>query len=303
MIKKYLFPVLLMPFLLQPTFANTEAMQGAMVDSIFSDPKVQKELDKRWSQISDVLKSYQERVAAEDRIAYLAAEKWTKVNPNTPKNMLEFLAQSARYSYSNRDTPDAKAIAENVEAGIQVLFMEFTPITTFQGTKITDALTMADTMKEALFTPKSNYKNIKKVFKLPLSDYFEIWNAYPNTIDLLDPEYVKKEYHPVYVGSQYVIFSYSQAQFNALREKYDEAVEAFYKDPLNKVKNNKPIDYWQYANKFVDVDISEVKSFKTFSDKFGQETVNTVRDAVINYATMKTNKLELPPEVEKYLNS
>lgn len=104
-------------------------------------------------------------------------------------------------------------------------------------------------------------------------------------------------------GTQFIIFINSQAVLNKFKRMYDKDVELFYKDPLNKVKHNKPIDYWTYVSRHTDRGSAQAKSYNAFYKKFGKETVEKVKRAVIDYVTMKTNKVVLPSEVEKYLNS
>lgn len=186
--KKLLFSLMISPFLLQPAIANTDALMGAMLDDALSDPEVQKELNDRWNQVSSILQDYQNRVVAQDRAIFELAKTWTKLNPNTPKNAMELLAQCGRLFYANRTNPNAVELSNSAEAGVGSLFNEYTPVVPTVDTN----LTVANTFKEAVFLPRSNYKNLTKLDNPSISDNFEIWAAYPNTVDLLSPDYVKK---------------------------------------------------------------------------------------------------------------
>lgn len=298
-----------MPILLpQVKAAGADAVAQALIDV---DPRAQQAIRNQKKLQEDFLKAYDARrrqeaarVDAQNRIMYETAEIWTQINPETPKTGLELAAQAFRLSYNRRNiTAESKQLAEAIPDAVNSFFTDYSPVLPVNNIDVHTVRLVISVTKDLMFTPRSKCKTIQKSAQIGWDEYFDLWKAYPKTIDLLTPEYVASRYHPVSTAGLYNVSQYVHSAINFYAIEYQKYVERFNKDPLNKVRKNQPLKFWDYVGTKTRWDSVTSNAWTAFKKKFPQKTIDKTKQAIIDYATMKTLKLQLPKEVESYLNS
>ncbi len=307
--RKFVFSMLSSPCLFSPlavAYAQTNAV-GAYTDFLreqaMKDPEVKQHLDFMANAYNDIVA----RLNAQDKAIFEHAKRWTECTPTPPKNMMELVAQRYRVIYADQNlNQESKKLASYVTSGVYSLFVEGSTLTPYQYASLDTVVYWTCFVKEAMFAPFSKYKNIdiSKISKITLSEYFEMWRATSKTADLLTMEYVKMNYHPCKIGETTVAPVFSQKLLITLNNDYNNHyLVQFNKDPLNKVRKNKPMDFWTYVSQATEYQNVTSPSIKIFLKKFSEEDIEKTKQAMCDYIQFKSSKINLPKKVEKYLNS
>lgn len=298
-----------MPILLpQVKAAGVESFAQALIDI---DPEAQQALKNQKKLQEDFFRAYEARiqqeaakVKAQNKFYYDRAKNWTALNTETPKNGLEFAAQSLRFQYSQRDiNEEQKKLASVIPSTVRNLFSDYSPAFPLKNITVEGVKSTISLAKDLLFTPRSKAGSLEKVFAIGWDEYFEIWKAYPKTIDLCTAEYVENHYHPSCTTSIYTICQQSIRLYLIFDSEYKKYVERFNKDPLNKIRKNKPLNFPDYVGTISKLETVTSEPWLAFKAKFSKEILEKTEKNIIDYATMKSLKLEIPKEVEAYLNS
>lgn len=306
MLKKTIFISLSTLIFAHGTFAASNEMVSSMYEAYAEqNPEVMNSLQKEWNTYQSALQKYAQRVQAQDKQNYDAAVQWTKVNPTPPTTAMELFAQSLRNANElGFFSSTGKFRKDFLEATISHFFDAHTLTMSVNNMSARETSQTLNILKQAVFSPRSQYKNLQQATATSWEDSFALWNATPKTIELLDPEYVRKGYHPASIGNLGLFVTLATVKAKLTEESdYKDYVTRFNKDPMNRMKGNKPQSLNEYLKSHLETSYSKAESRDAFVRKFSEDTIAKVRQSLADYAMMKTNKLELPPEVVEYLNS
>lgn len=306
MLKKAIFISLSTLFFASYTFAASNDVVSSMYEAYAEqNPEVINSLQKEWATYQSALQKYAERVQMQDKQYYDAAVQWTKVNQTSPTTAMELFAQALRNAndmgYFSLTGQFRKDILEAVIAQFFDAYTLTMSVNNLSAREVSQSISL---YKQALFSPRSQYKNIKPVTPISWEDSFALWKATPKTIELLDPDYVRKGYHPANIGNLTILVTLATIKAKSTEESaYKDYVTRFNKDPMNRMKGNKPLSLNEFLKSQLEVSYAQAESRNAFVRKFNEDTRAKVRQSITDYAMMKTNKLELPDEVAEYLNS
>ena len=279
------------------------------------DPEVQQAIKNQQKLQEEFFKAYEARiqqeearVKAENKMYYDIAKDWTALNPELPKNGLELIAHALRFQYSKKDTnEETKKLATFIPETVRNLFSDYTPAFPLNlptGNISLDQVKLVVSMtKDLLFTPRSKLGTLPKAFSIGWDEYFEMWNAIPKTIDLFTVEYVENRYHPATTSSGFAICEQTIKLHSIFESEYKKYIERFNKDPLNKIRKNKPLKFLDYVGTVSKLEYVSSKPWIAFKTKFPKETIEKTIQTILDYATMKSLKLQIPKEIGTYLDS
>lgn len=229
-----------------------------------------------------------------------------------PKNSLEVFAQLARFYYSICTDPkvslDSKdLVCHNLKNAVDISFDE-AEVVACRVRCTTDEVDKIAAARELLLMRKSHTGSIKiKHVEFTMLDYLRMFDSLKSAQDLLTPEYVVKKYHPYSAADSYFNDMFSNNFFVkfplALQHGRDKA--KFDADPMARAQKREFMDFTEYL-KSKEYDLSKTihsAAIQEFIDRFGQNGIDSVKRAVWNYASGKTDDLVLPKEIESYLNS
>ena len=222
-------------------FATAHAYDG-------DKEKCLSEYQKQSQLVDQVVAGWSEK----DKEKYKSYISWTKENKFTPKSYSELIAQHVRGQKC--EPPNEKFLSLyqpfkiNYEKLARLVPNEYGTAPNFA--RCHDALVQTRNVNSKLV--ELECKILEKDVLVNLKDAFALWEAYPETISLLKPEYIERGYHPMshknLPGSVYFKALRDWVDFDLQLESYESYVKNFNSDPMNKVKKLQPLDFVSYTS-------------------------------------------------------